>query len=357
MDVEKEDKTVHNFHTVPHDWDSVTHEEAATPFALRPRRRVFFNSRTGAHYIHHSRAHRKNRYVAVVPEEGTPLVPPPFRVLPSLSDVANISWHVAFWFTLGSISWIVNGQYSMWPLSNTTANTNAAGYSALAGGLLFWVGAYLAVVEALNEKSDISYGGEIRNVLDRLEEEEKHVQDFVHHEMQRFKHPNGSNAGASNGNHSVDGYRQRKVLLQSSKGVMDSHKDYSQSDANPKQRGSARTWRWWGVSKGDLHSWGWWASVIQFTGATAFTISVISGCPGVLSDSQWQLREALVWSMQVFGSVGFIVSSLVLIFEEQRAWYKPALDRIGWHSAVWNLVGSIGFLLSASFGLLADWAP
>lgn len=45
----------------------------------------------------------------------------------------------------------------------------------------------------------------------------------------------------------------------------------------------------------------------------------------------------------------------MLILEEQRKWYVPSLNRIGWHAAFWNLIGSIGFLLSGSFGYLDNW--
>lgn len=55
------------------------------------------------------------------------------------------------------------------------------------------------------------------------------------------------------------------------------------------------------------------------------------------------------------GSVAFIVSSWIMMIEEQDNLWKPKFGRMGWESAFWNLIGSWGFLLSAVFGYLANW--
>jgi hypothetical protein len=218
----------------------------------------------------------------------------------------------------------------MWPRDGDASlqfNINAMGYSALVGGLLFWVGAYLSIVEALNEKEKLNFSIELRHVMHKVEKEPRDIQKFIKSKI------SNSAADASNG--------ERK------KGACHLHyvEKNTTSDTNT-------PWRWWGMETSSL---GWWASVIQFTGATAFTISVITGTPGVLSPSQWQLNYALSWTMQVVGSIGFIVSSAMLMLEEQREWFIPALDRIGWHSAFWNVIGSIGFFLCAVFGYLSNW--
>lgn len=48
-----------------------------------------------------------------------------------------------------SVCWVINGQYAMWPVSDSAQNTNIEGYTALVGGLLFWIGAYLAILEGV----------------------------------------------------------------------------------------------------------------------------------------------------------------------------------------------------------------
>jgi hypothetical protein len=206
------------------------------------------------------------------------------------------------------------------------------GYSALVGGLLFWVGAYLSIVEALNEQEKLNYGVELRHVMDALENEPRDIQRYVKNKI----------SGANNNNQIA--YHVVYV---------DKVKDNNNNNTSEKEgKKPPRKWRWIGTEPSSL---GWWASVIQFTGATAFTISVITGTPNVVSESQWQVTYALSWTMQVIGSIGFIVSSAMLMLEEQREWYIPAIDRIGWHSAFWNLIGSLGFFFSAVFGYLSNW--
>lgn len=62
---------------------------------------------------------------------------------------------------------------------------------------------------------------------------------------------------------------------------------------------------------------------------------------------------ALYWAPQVAGALCFVASSLLFMVEAQpRGWLVPAPTSIGWQVGFWNLVGSVGFLLSGAFGLL-----
>jgi hypothetical protein len=45
-----------------------------------------------------------------------------------------------------------------------------------------------------------------------------------------------------------------------------------------------------------------------------------------------------------------MISSYIQMIEIQGSWFKPKFASLGWHSAVWNLIGATGFLLSAIFG-------
>ena len=285
----------------------------ATSIFGAPRRITFFTCpHLNAYLEYHSRAHRKNRHAKIV-QEGEGLEP--IAVVPNLpslfngwSDLSNISFHVAIWFCLGSICWIVNGQYALMQ-SSAQHVVDAIAWSGFAGGTCFWIGAYLAVVESLNLNSNLLYGVEVEKVVGRLKEEllQYHT------------------AGAG-----------RAVYR---------HKDTS-GDAIIRP-----SWRWVGYS----NTIGFWASFIQFIGATFFEIAVICGIPGVIGPEQWQLQQTFIWTMQTVGSVAFIVSSWMMMIEEQDNLWMPKLGRMGWESAFWNLIGSWGFLLSAVFGYLANW--
>jgi hypothetical protein len=57
----------------------------------------------------------------------------------------------------------------------------------------------------------------------------------------------------------------------------------------------------------------------------------------------------LYWTPQL-GAIFFMISSYIQMVEIQGSWWKPKVASLGWHSAVWNLIGALGFLLSAIFG-------
>ena len=281
-----------------------------------PRRVVVYDEANDGYLEYHSRPHRKNRHLLFQPKDPVSGVQMESKVPQLLKiDWQNISWHVAVFFCLGSICWIVNGQYALMQ-SGSTYVVNAIGYSGFAGGMLFWVGAYLAVVEALNTNNNLYYGAELEKLVDKLDGA---VQLHAFH----FKRLHG-------------------IRIHKSKGV---HQWKTVKTIGPSE------WKWYGY----VPTLGFWAAFLQFIGATFFAIAVICGIPGVIGPTQWQLQQTFIWTMQTVGSVFFVVSSWMMMVEEQVNWYMPACGRIGWQSAFWNVLGSIGFLLSAVFGYLANW--
>ena len=134
-----------------------------------PRRVVVYDHATDGYLEYHSRPHRKNRHLEFHPKDPVSGIQMESK-LPQLLkiDWQNISWHVAIFFCLGSICWIVNGQYALMQ-SNTPYVVNAIGYSGFAGGMLFWIGAYLAVVEALNTNKNLYYGAEIEKIANAVD--------------------------------------------------------------------------------------------------------------------------------------------------------------------------------------------
>lgn len=279
-----------------------------------PRRIRFFSPQLHAHLDFHSRAHRKNRHPKIIQDDKIVITPTMPTLWTGMSDLKNISWHVAVWFCLGSMCWIVNGQYALMQSSSQHV-VNAIGWSGFAGGTCFWIGAYLAVVESLNLNTNLLYGVEVEKVFGTLKE------DFL-----RRYHGD---------NHAKDDHATEVYC----------HTDLAGANV------CRHPWRWVGYS----NTIGFWASFIQFIGATMFEIAVICGIPGVIGADQWQLQQAFIWTMQTVGSVAFIVSSWIMMIEEQDNLWMPKIGRMGWESAFWNLIGAWGFLLSAVFGYLANW--
>lgn len=308
---------------------SAHHQHILKWLHLHPRKLVLFDEDVNGYFIFHSRAHRKNRYMEFHPkqEEKVVLIPSMPTILKL--DWRNISWHVALYFCLGSICWIVNGQYAL-RQNDSSYVINAIGYSGFSGGMLFWIGAYLAVVEALNTNENYCFGAEMANlahhILSNKRLHYKHYHINRIRKLRRRDHARLTNYDAPSTNN-VHQWISMKPCTQQVK------------------------WRWIGYSP----TIGFWATLLQFIGATFFAVAVISGIPGVIGATEWQLQQTFIWTMQTVGSVFFVISSWISMVEEQENWYMPACGKVGWHSAFWNLLGSIGFLLSAVFGYLANW--
>ena len=56
--------------------------------------------------------------------------------------------------------------------------------------------------------------------------------------------------------------------------------------------------------------------------------------------------------LQILAGLGFVSAQTVFVLETQRDWFQPQIKTLGWHISVWNLVGSLGFTLTAVFALV-----
>lgn len=99
----------------------------------------------------HPRRHRKGRWHRVLNQSTSqPVAKKYFSFLPS-----SMSWWVGFWFTLGSMIWLINGYFCMWRLANESAQQWVTALTAFAGGFIFIVGAYTALLEVFNRSDHI----------------------------------------------------------------------------------------------------------------------------------------------------------------------------------------------------------
>lgn len=94
----------------------------------------------------------------------------------------------------------------------------------------------------------------------------------------------------------------------------------------------------------DFHRIDWWSTAIQLFGTLMFNVSTFSAMFDQLSTDESRL---FVWTPNVVGSICFLVSSLLAYSEVVSGpWWRPQRD-IGWSVSALNLVGSIGFGVSA----------
>ncbi|KAI0764700.1 hypothetical protein C8Q74DRAFT_1205533 [Fomes fomentarius] len=276
-----------------------------------------------------SRASRKNRYsqrsVRIAHAQHAPAKgeEPPLHELsshlrPSFTIVkqrihhsegrlkVHLAWDISFWvavvFVLGSTIWVVNGFILFLPLENVGSDEpSAAAWSAFVGGTLFEVGSYLMYVEALNTGHEELFGLALWNVVGEAASEDP---------------------------------------------LIDPRKDDSEGEKRPHR------FRWIGF--GPWRELGFLACFIQIWAATIFWVSTITGLPNVIQglpqDPPTAITDVFYWSPQVIGGTGFVISSLLLMVEVQKRWWLPNLRSMGWHVALWNLFGAVGFTLCGALG-------
>lgn len=222
----------------------------------------------------------------------------------------HLTWDISFWvavtFILGSTFWVINGFILFLPLapSHSSPHGNAAAWIAFAGGTFFEIGSYLMYLEAINAGHEKLFGPALWGLIE--------------------------DAGAD----------------------WTGSKD---SERSVHDRGASRThvdFRWLG--RAPWRELGFLASVAQLCAASIFWISTITGVPGVIPNLSTNPPVAITyvfyWTPQLLGGTGFIISSLLLMIEVQRTWWRPNLRSLGWHIGFWNLIGAVGFMLCGALG-------
>lgn len=243
----------------------------------------------------------------------------------------DVSYLIAVSFTIGSLTFIVSGLFYWLPLEVPSSafpkeTTVAGGVTSFVGATLFQIGAIFLVLESYNANRTGCFGWALHRSLtgdqpttgdaERGGVVVKRDYDSCqhHHQRGRRKHPSGA----------PDGEQE---------------------------------WKWypsWNEVKTHyIHEIGFVANMILATGATLFYITGICGLPGIYENMSLGLARGLFWLMYLLGGVFFVVSSALYMLETQPTWYTPAPHLLGWHIGFWNMVGSVGWTLAASWGYCA----
>ncbi|KAG8987805.1 hypothetical protein FRB90_003134 [Tulasnella sp. 427] len=249
--------------------------------------RIRFQAQDDGEYRWSSRAHRKGRRPTPVSDDAKKKKDEEGRAVRTRFwgwDFGDISWWVAMLFLVGSVFWCANGVlvFCFSSLSTTPILASEAA-TAFIGGTLFWFGAYLSFVEALNPARDARFGEEVESEL-------------------------GLGGGAvgrgwvgsasTSGTAGVMGREKVKMVGRGGGGLARSGG----------RSGTSPTW-----------------------------VSVLCGLPGVLPDAGSEasdglparnlgLWEGLYWVPQILGSPGFIISGAMFSIEVQKKWYRPKFN-------------------------------
>lgn len=334
---------------------SLDNSQVTGPVSSLNPTKAHFNheARSDVLYKWTSRNNRKGRHALVVdqhdisssPKHATP------RATSSLSSVAHgiwrmltyypvwdISFDIAYVFTIGSVIWVINAFFVWLPLVRPssefgTEELYGGGVTAFIGATVFEVGSFLLMAEAVNENRTGCFGWAIERTLTH---DNEHGEGTIlrpsrthctHH------HPNKHNL------------------------VGKGHNGEAKNDAEAE----GRSWVWW-PSAADLHSHyfhslGFLASLSQLIGASIFWVAGLTALPGIYDRMSRPITIVFYWTPQVVGGLGFIVSGSLFMLETQSKWWKPAPRTLGWWIGLWNLIGGVGFTICPAFGYdESSWA-
>jgi hypothetical protein len=320
---------------------------------LNPTRAPFrHDARPDVRFKWTSRDNRKGRHAVVVPgtktTDGSKHATPrpttsPQTIASSLwrmltyYPVWDISFDVAYVFTIGSVIWVINAFFVLLPLLRPDTEFNneelyGGGITAFIGATVFELGSLLLMVEAVNENRAGCFGWALERAVSHGKDE-------------------GGNDAAliPSKSHCTHHHSNKRNLVGTGSQHSAKHADH------------ARTWIWW-PSAHDLrthylHSLGFLASLAQLFGATVFWISGLTALPGIYNHMSRPITVVFYWTPQVIGGMGFVVSGTLFMMETQSKWWKPAPETLGWWIGVWNLVGGVGFTLCPAFGYdRSEWA-
>lgn len=256
----------------------------------------------------------------------------------------DVSWWIAVLFTIGSMIFIASGFFYWLPLEDPSSifpdeSLTAGGVTSFIGATLFTIGGVLLIVEASNDNQTGCFGWALE---------------------QAFSHDNSDtdNNDADNGSPPK---KPAEFSLKATHCIHHHGDGVHRSDVLHMQHPDAnRKWEWypsWHELRDHyFHEIGFMASFVLAIGAVIFYISGIMALPGIINHLSQGVAYGIYWLAYLVGGILFVISSALYLIETQPTWYTPAPSVLGWWIGFWNMVGSVGWTLSASFGYCsASW--
>lgn len=250
--------------------------------------------------------------------------------------VWDVSWCVAFIFTIGSVLWVINSFFVFLPLIQPSSSFHnevlvGGGVTAFIGATIFEIGSILLMLEAVNENREGCFGWAVEKAYEEhigLTEAGQRTGSKVVPKDQACTHH----------------HRNKKNLVGNSQNTTPSPALLVGSDKEKPNETKSWTWcpSWVELKNHYFHELGFIASLSQLLGATVFWISGFTALPGIINVLSPGLLDGIYWTPQVVGGSGFIISGTLFMVETQKHWWLPAPTVLGWHIGFWNLIGGIG---------------
>ncbi|KAK5167068.1 uncharacterized protein LTR77_007798 [Saxophila tyrrhenica] len=308
----------------------------------------------GAQIEWRARDNRKGRHALVIPGDSTTTEGP--QVTSEWSAVGkgiwrmctvfawwDVSWWIAVLFSVGSAIFVISAFWYWLPLEAPSTKfpgeeLAAGGVASAVGATLFQIGAVLLIFEACNENQTGCFGWALQRAFSHDGDNDSTAS------------PAAKEAAADSAPKPTAGYCDHHHI----------HGIHHRSTVEKQHPSARRTWEWWPTwhecTSHYFHEIGWLASIIEAIGATIFYISGLMALPGIYNNLSQPVLWYVYWLAYLVGGILFVIASLGYVLESQKNWYTPAPHLLGWHIGVWNTIGSVGWVLSASFGYCsASW--
>lgn len=93
---------------------------------------------------------------------------------------------------------------------------------------------------------------------------------------------------------------------------------------------------------------GYMASLVQFIGTVMFNFNTGNA---FISQLSWAQENILIWTPNIMGCICFLIASRLAFMEVCHGYWGWKPGDVEWWITLLNLLGSIGFLVSAFYGL------
>ncbi|MCZ6844851.1 MAG: hypothetical protein O7F69_03035 [Alphaproteobacteria bacterium] len=117
-------------------------------------------------------------------------------------------------------------------------------------------------------------------------------------------------------------------------------------NARPRHRPTLLGWR-----PRDI---GWLSGALQFGGTILFNVSTFDS---MLPALDWLQQDIDIWAPDIVGSILFLASGYLAFIETCHAHWKWKVKNISWWVTFMNLLGCVGFMISAVFAFVLPGLP
>jgi preprotein translocase subunit Sss1 len=102
------------------------------------------------------------------------------------------------------------------------------------------------------------------------------------------------------------------------------------------------------------HDIGWLSSALQFVGTILFNINCFDA---LLPSLDWLQQDLVIWAPDIAGSILFLASGYLAFIETCHAHWAWKPSSISWWVVFINLLGCVGFMISAVFAFVLPGSP